>query len=178
MKKASKLLWVLLALSMVLVVGCDGDDNGGGSKEPADPAGWKTVWFQYDLLITDVNLHFGDQGGGKIQIQKIFLNDVASKIDASVIFDFTNTTVCNNDDFHWVPTILSHGQDVGTANGRFEFASASDYAHGGGFAHKKFNENGQIGFLIKTGAAEMAEMGDARFETKSGVITIFKDLVK
>ena len=171
MKKASKLLWVLLALSMVLVVGCGGDDSGDPKPEDSP---WEVVYLplvegtSVDRAVNTMHLHLNN---GSVEIQKVFVNTAKNTTGAKYILDFTQNAGTAPEIYwgdaggYWyhkdgdVAAFNAFVQDGGTENGRFVF-SGTEYLYGGAFASGAAfgNDANFYGFIIKKGTV----LGDAR----------------
>ena len=175
MKKASMLLWVLLAvsLSMVLVIGCGGEDD----PDPEEVASvWKTVYLALEEGVSDLGravntLHF-HVNDGTVEIQKVFVNKTKSTEGAKYILDFTQEAGDPQKYFgdaggYWyhkdgdVAAFEAFVQDGGTDDGRFVISSTGAYVYYGAFASGAAygNEANYWGFIIKKGT----NLGDARF---------------
>ena len=173
MKKASKLLWVLLVamLSMVLVIGCGGEDSGDETKTESP---WKVIYLplvdgtSVDRAVNTMHLHLNN---GSVEIQKVFVNTTKSTTGAKYILDFTqNAGTAPN--IYWgdaggywyhkdgdVAAFNAFVQDGGTANGRFVF-TGTGYVYGGAFASGAAYDNNAnfYGFVIKKDTV----LGDSR----------------
>jgi len=171
MKKASKLLWVLLALSMVLVFGCGGEDSG--DTDPEDSP-WEVVYIALDET-TSVNkavdaIHF-HVNKGTVEIQKVFINTSKSTTGAKYILDFTqNQGTAPN--IYWgdtpgywyfkdgdVEAFNAQVKEGGTPNGRLVVTNDDgSWKYHGGFASGAAYANNAThwGFIINKDTADLS----------------------
>jgi len=177
MKKIAMFLAVLLPMAIVFT-GCP---NGNGDDVTDDftvPAGWTVIFHPYTTE-GDGSFHFhvGDQGGGFIEIQRIFLSNSRSLRGTTTIFNFTATPTHappvegGGAPLFW-ETISGRVVEAGTPTGRYVLAStapAHTYQHGGGFGSPLFPGYGFVGFVVRT----TDSAGDARFEFPAGNIINF-----
>lgn len=152
MKKASKIVGLLLslAMAMIMLVGCPtGDeDDDPVIPQPGLTAEWQTFYlklsdFGLDTAVNRIHFH-GEYGG--IEIQKVFVSQTKSEDGATVILDFTRNDGPNgtypylmySGGYDYNADLNGFVEDGGTATGRYSYEFSSDtepgsYVYGGSF---------------------------------------------
>jgi len=145
-----------------------------------DLTDWTPAFFDIeDATVNTIRFHINT---GYVEIQKIMKNATKTTVGATTIFDFTNSTPVTTDgsgiDVYW-EELTGDVEDVGTANGRFVFASSGTYANKA-FATAAAPSDTVWIFVIRTTSEDTADLGDARVDflvpgdTSLGVVD-FKD---
>jgi hypothetical protein len=197
MKKASKLLCVLLALSLVAafgVLGC-----GGGDDDPPPPnSGNFTEWQyayvdmnKYSITGAHNGIHFhaggGSNKGGYLEIQKVYVNTSKSLSGATLVFDLTSSTMGGTGNAY-MGLIDGYAyefenancagviKDIGTENGRLVLeAPAGGHKYQGNFGSPAaYSTNAAYWiFVVKTNTTDKVGIGDVRV----GFVTATENIV-
>lgn len=188
MKRASKLLWLLLpvVITVSTFAGCSVDEDGNsqptGGLHDTNLSDWTTVYLKLDET-TDLNrainrfhLHAND---GNVEIQKVFVNTVKSTVGATWVLDFTqNTGIPSKPTLPYIMDSSCYDYtcynivDGGTADGRWVVTGTGDYVYGGNFGSGTAfaQEANYWGFVIKSSG-----LGDVRFGLYAAAAEIYGD---
>ena len=179
MKKNSRCLWLMLALSVCPLSGCTSMLGfSGAASEGLGPftlsPGYYTVWTEIPRGDGNIIFWFGkaDPRGGYITIDKIFMNNEPSAEGATLVLDFTANPFSAGEPEFWWANFENY-----VIGGRYSCGTSSGNRWGGGFNFKNFRDYNYIGFSVLLDRNTVSRMGDALVEI-NGTTVKFADLVR